>query len=125
MEAIVVQWHKLADVNGYEFNSCSGVLGYISYFYFLEAGRGAVARGVTVKTDWLWVRSPIIYFLALVPKQSAVLRSFNTQCLKNSTESGERTCYWGTDCLNTRHPGSICLPCYEQDTREAKKKEKI
>ena len=25
----------------------------------LEASRGAAARGVTVKTDWLWVQSPL------------------------------------------------------------------
>ena len=41
----------------------------------LEASRGAAARGVTVKTDWLWVQSPLEEMKYLLKFIFPVIRS--------------------------------------------------
>ena len=68
---------------------------------------GAAARGVTVKTDWLWVRSPledmkylfnfIFQFLRSGVEISAALSSATQHAMPPEFDRK-----WETECLNTR-----------------------
>ena len=86
----------------------------------MEASRGAAARGVTAKPDWLWVRSPLEEMKYLLKFILPFLRSgvevkrgvlpLKMQCLQNSAESGERS-------ILTL--GSLCQPAVCGIQREA------
>ena len=79
--------------------------------FILWGLRGAKAQAFKCKRDGCGFDSysgewNILHFLALVTRDvSRIWRKV-----------GNESILMGTKCLNTRFPGSLCIPCYVQDT---------
>ena len=80
---------------------------FIQFWSIIEHLR-SWRRDVNIRLLWVWLggmRYIFFNFLAFVRAKVGIwVPLLNTQCLENLLVR--------TECLNTRSPGSLCLPCY-------------